>query len=143
MAPTGGNPACMAPTNITEADSITYKTGGNEDHVTIAAAASNRMPTIGRQMIDMAIQSFVCDLTRVATIQYTDAASRASFPWLDYNENHHFYQHDGGFQMQPCADIARFFYGEFAYLIKRLAETKEGDKTMLDSTAVLLCSEVA
>jgi hypothetical protein len=142
MAPTGGNPACMAPTNITEADSITYKTGGNEDHVTIAAAASNRMPTIGRQMIDMAIQSFVCDLTRVATIQYTDAASRASFPWLDYNENHHFYQHDGGFQMQPCADIARFFYGEFAYLIKRLSETKEGDKTMLDSTAVLLCSEV-
>jgi hypothetical protein len=44
--------------------------------------------------------------------------------------------------MQPCADIARFFYGEFAYLIKRLAETKEGDKTLLDSTAVLLCSEV-
>ena len=142
MAPTGVGPSCAVPTNITSADSISYSTGGDGSHQTVATAASNRMPTISRQMIDMAVQSFACDLTRVATIQYTDAASRASFPWLNYNENHHFYQHDGGYQMQPCADIAHFFYGEFAYLIKRLAETKEGDKTMLDSTAVLLCSEI-
>jgi hypothetical protein len=142
MAPTGVGPSCVPPTNITAADTISYSTGGDGSHQTIAAAASNRMPTISRQMIDMAVMSLACDLTRVATIQYTDAASRASFPWLKYNENHHFYQHDGGFQMQPCADIARFFYEELAYLLKRLSETKEGDKTLLDSTAVLLCSEV-
>lgn len=141
-APTGVGPACMPPTNITSADTISYETGGDGSHLTVATAASNRMPTIGRQMIDMAVQSLACDLTRVATVQYTDAASRASFPWLNYNENHHFYQHDGGFQMQPCADIAHFFYGEFAYLIKRLSETMEGDQSLLDSTAVLLCSEV-
>jgi hypothetical protein len=142
MAPAGVGPSCLPPTNITSADTISYSTGGDGSHQTIAAAASNRMPTISRQMIDMAVMSLLCDLTRVATIQYTDAASRASFPWLKYNENHHFYQHDGGFQMQPCADIARFFYEELAYLLKRLSETKEGDKTLLDSTAVLLCSEV-
>jgi Protein of unknown function (DUF1552) len=67
------------------------------------------MPTIGKQMIDMAVMSLACDLTRVASIQFTDAASRASFPWLGLNENHHFYQHDGGFQQQLCADISRFF----------------------------------
>lgn len=142
MAPTGVGPACLPPTNITAADTISYSTGGDGSHQTVAAAASNRMPTISRQMIDMAVMSFACDLTRVASIQYTDAASRASFPWLNYNENHHFYQHDGGFQQQPCADIARFFFGEMAYLLKRLSETKEGDGTLLDSTAVLMCSEI-
>jgi Protein of unknown function (DUF1552) len=141
-APTGTSPSCVPPTNITAQDTISYVTGGDDSHLTIAQAASNRMPTISRQMIDMAVMSLACDLTRVASIQYTDAASRASFPWLKLNENHHFYQHDGGFQMQPCADIAQFFYGELAYLLKRLSETKEGDQTLLDTTAVLLCSEI-
>jgi len=141
-APMGTGPSCYPPTNITDADTISYSTGGDGSHMTIASAASSRMPTISRQMIDMAVMSFACDLTRVASIQYTEAAALASFPWLDYNENHHFYQHDGGFQVQACADITRFFYGEFAYLLKRLSETKDGDKTMLDTTAVLLCSEI-
>lgn len=141
-APTGVGATCLPPTNITAADTISYSTGGDGSHQTIAAAASNRMPTISRQMIDMAVLSFACDLTRVASIQYTDAASRASFPWLQLNENHHFYQHDGGFQMQPCADITHFFFGEFAYLLKRLSETKEGDGTLLDTTAILMCSEI-
>jgi hypothetical protein len=141
-APTGVGPTCLPPTNITAADTISYSTGGDGSHQTVAAAASNRMPTISRQMIDMAVMSFACDLTRVASIQYTDAASRASFPWMNLNENHHYYQHDGGFQMQPCADIARFFFGEFAYLLKRLSETKEGDGTLLDTTAILMCSEI-
>lgn len=141
-APSGVGPSCLPPTNITAADSISYETGGDGSHQTVATAASNRMPTISRQMIDMAVMSLACDLTRVASVQYTDAASRASFPWLKLNENHHFYQHDGGFQMKPCADIAHFFFEELAYLLKRLSETKEGDQTLLDSTAVLLCSEI-
>jgi hypothetical protein len=141
-APSGVGPSCLPPTGITSADTISYETGGGESHQTIAAAASNRMPTISKQMIDMAVMSFACDLTRVASIQYTDAASRASFPWLKLNENHHFYQHDGGFQQQPCADIAHFFFGEFAYLLKRLSETKDGDQTLLDTTAILMCSEI-
>jgi hypothetical protein len=141
-APTGVGPSCLPPTTITAADTISYSTGDGESHQTIAAAASNRMPTISRQMIDMAVMSMACDLTRVASIQYTDAASRASFPWLKLNENHHFYQHDGGFQQQPCADIAHFFMGEFAYLLQRMSEVKEGDKSLLDSTAILLCSEI-
>ena len=100
------------------------------------------MPTISRQMIDMSVMSLACDLTRVASIQYTDAALRASFPWLNLNENHHFYQHDGGFMQQPCADIDTFFMGELAYLLQRLSSIKEGDQTLLDSTAVLVCSEI-
>jgi len=141
-APTGVGPSCLPPTTITSADTISYSTGGDGSHQTVASAASNRMPTISRQMIDMAVMSFACDLTRVASIQYTDAASRASFPWLNLNENHHYYQHDGGFQKKPCADIANFFYGEYAYLLKRMSEVKEGDKTLLDSTAILFCSEI-
>ena len=141
-APSGTGPSCLPPTTITAADTVSYSTGGDGSHQTVAAAASNRMPTISRQMIDMAVMSMACDLTRVASIQYTDAASRASFPWLNLNENHHFYQHDGGFQQQPCADITRFFLGEFAYLLQRMSEVKEGDKTLLDSTAILMCSEI-
>lgn len=142
MVSVGGGSNCVPPTTITAADTIKYSTGGDGSHQTVAAAASGRMPTISRQMIDMAVMSLACDLTRVASIQYTDAASRASFPWLNLNENHHFYQHDGGFMQQPCADITTFFMGELAYLLQRLSSIKEGDKTMLDSTAILVASEI-
>ena len=76
----GGGSNCMPPTTITSADTIKYSTGGDGSHQTIAAASSGRMPTISRQMIDMAVMSLACDLTRVASIQYTDAASRAIRP---------------------------------------------------------------
>jgi hypothetical protein len=142
VAPTGQGAACTPPTGITAADGIMYATGGDGSHQTIAKNASGRMPTIGKQMIDMAVMSLACDLTRVASIQFTDAASRASFPWLNLNENHHFYQHDGGFHQQPCADISRFFVEQFAYLLQRLSEVKEGDKPLIDSTTILMCSEI-
>jgi hypothetical protein len=142
VAPTGQGAACALPTGITEADGIVYATGGDGSHQTVARDASERMPTIGHQMIDTAVMSLACDLSRVVSIQYTDAASRASFPWLNLNENHHFYQHDGGFQQQPCADISRFFVEQFAYLLERLSEVMEGDKPLLESTTILMCSEI-
>jgi hypothetical protein len=141
-ASVGGGAACKVPTTITEADRITYTTGGDGSHVTIAANASSRIPTIGKQMMDMAVMAFACDLTRVVSLQFTDAASRASFPWMNLNENHHFYQHDGGYQQQPCIDIARFYVEQFAYLLQRMAEVKEGDLSLLDTTAILMCSEI-
>jgi hypothetical protein len=138
----GDNPSCVVPTNITEADAINYATGAGESHQTIEAKSSNRIPTISKQMIDMAVMAFACDRTRVSSIQYMDGASRASFPWMDLRENHHYYQHDGGFQQQPCADITRFFVQQLAYLLQRLSEVTEGDQSLLDTTAILMCSEV-
>jgi len=142
-AGSGSGESCKVPTGITSADQINYETGGDGSHQTIETSTSNRMPIIGKQMMDMAVMSLACDLTRVATVQWTDAASRASFPWLNLHENHHFYQHDGGFQQQPCADICKFFMEQLAYLCTQLSLVKEGDKTLLDSTTILVASEIS
>ncbi len=142
-APTGmTNATCLRP-DLSAADSLSYMTGDGDSHLTIAQDISARMPKIGQQMMDMMVMSFACDLTRVASIEWTDAASRASFPWLGLNENHHFYQHDGGFQQMPCATICNWFMQQLAYLVKRLAETPEGDHTLLDSTVIFVASEIA
>jgi hypothetical protein len=71
VAPSSMGPSCLPPTNITAADTISYQTGSGDSHQTVAAAASNRMPTISKQMIDMAVMSLACDVTRTASLHFT------------------------------------------------------------------------
>jgi len=143
-----GSTSCMKPSQVDTtgynpgsgmcgADCSGADVGANKD-----IATDTMIPQVGTYMMDMMVMSFACDLTRVASIEWTDAASRASFPWLGLNENHHFYQHDGGFQQMPCATICNWFMQQLAYLIKRLGETVEGDHTMLDSTVIFVVSEI-
>ena len=47
VAPTGVGPTCLPPTSITSADGISYETGGDGSHMTVAAAA-RKMAIIGR-----------------------------------------------------------------------------------------------
>ena len=49
-------------------------------------------------MMDMMVMAMACDLTRVGTFQWTDTEAKHTFPWLNLNSHHHFYQHDGGFR---------------------------------------------
>jgi len=137
--PMGG--ACAKPM-VTQADKLDkFTTGDGGSHYTLDI--SDKLPAVGKLMTDMLVMAMACDLTRVATLQWTDAASRASFPFLNLPQNHHFYQHDGGFQSAECATINRWFTQQFAYLLTKLQSTPEGDHTILDSTAVVYITEIA
>ncbi len=137
---------CHAPEPaLTAADGVGgYDTGapvGELGNGGLDQSLSARIPVIGKQMMDMLVLSFACDLTRSATLTWTDAASRAYFPWLGLPQNHHYYQHQGS--VEGHSAILTWYMQQLAYLLGQLAATPEGDHTLLDSTVVLFGSEIS
>ncbi len=130
---------------LTEADGVGgYDTGapvGELGNGGLDQSLSARIPAIGKQMMDMLVLSFACDLTRSATLAWTDAASRAYFPWLGLPQNHHYYQHQGA--VEGHSAILTWYMQQLAYLLGQLAATPEGDHSLLDSTVVLFGSEIS
>lgn len=117
----------------------------------------NAMPQISRLQIDLLTMALACDLTRVGSIQYSNALNHVRFPWLNFtNEagaiaqslgDGHALSHDQvGSQFDNDEEwIARdtWYAGEFAYLLERLASIPEGDGTLLDNTVILWVNELA
>jgi hypothetical protein len=127
----------------TVADRVGYDTGGAVSELGnggLDLGVSARIPTIGKQMMDMLVLSFACDLSRVASLAWTDAASRAYFPWLGLSQNHHYYQHFPG--QAEHGKILNWYMQQLAYLLGQLASIPEGDHTLLDSTLVYFGSEI-
>jgi hypothetical protein len=50
-------------------------------------------PQRSRQMLDMLAMSIACDMTRVASLQFSHARSDATFEWIGQNEKHHDLSH--------------------------------------------------
>jgi hypothetical protein len=78
------------------------------------------------------------DLTRVSTFMVAHDGSDRTFRWLGISEGHHALSHHGGNKdkLEQIAKIDRFHIEQFAYFLKRLKETKEGDRTLLDNSMV-------
>ena len=107
-------------------------------------AAAN-MPAIGKLQMDIAASALACDLTRIVTLQWTHAESNQTFPWLGINEFHHVMSHagDGDATAQENLTKINVWYAEqLAYFLGKLSSYVEGDRTLLDNTAVVWCNEV-
>ncbi len=114
-------------------------------------ASSDNFPKILRAQMDNAIMAFASDTTRVATIQCSDStAEQVIFSWLGLprtgrtgsgvgdDNGHHAISHRGGADKDK---VDRWYYEQFAYLIGRLKSIKEGDRTILDNTAVVFVND--
>ena len=103
---------------------------------------------VAPQMIDMAVMALACDMTRVATLQFT-IGHDPRFDWLGLGipgqwDNWHSMIHEARNTAsgRPLMIAAMQWYTEmFVYLLQRLASIPEGDGTMLDNTVVLWLSE--
>lgn len=102
-----------------------------------------RMPALGKAMMDLLVMAVACDLTRVGTFQWADSQSYNTFPWLGLNDGHHGYQHDHGYQPQALTTIYNWYNTQAAYLATQLASIKEGERSLLDSSAILCVSEIS
>lgn len=102
-----------------------------------------RMPALGKSMMDMLVMGLTCGLTRVGTMQWADSQSYNTFPWLGLNENHHAYQHDHGYQPEAIKKINNWYMKQLLYFLQELDKVKEGDRTLLDNSAVLVVSEIS
>ena len=98
-----------------------------------------------RTMYDLIFLAFQTDSTRVATYQLGNMNGATSIagkfpPLLGLAKNMHTLAHDarkGDVGAEPLGQWDRFLTEQFAYFVRRLKETPERDRSLLDSTVLL------
>src|SRR5262245_15696666 len=92
-----------------------------------------------RLMTDLLVLSFQTDLTRVATFVYANEGSNRSYRIINVSEGHHDLSHHGNNRekLEKIKQINIFHMQQFAYLLGRLRDVREGDGTLLDNCMIL------
>ena len=111
------------------------------------ADQNDNVPRLSRMQIDLMVNSFVNDMARVATLQYTKSVGMAKMKWLDVNEGHHTLSHEPDKNEEAVKKLTRinkWFAGELRYLVEKLAGTPEPGSTgsMLDNTLIVWTNEL-
>jgi hypothetical protein len=111
------------------------------------ADQNDNVPRLSRMQIDLLINSFVNDMARVATLQYTKSVGMAKMNWLNISDGHHFLSHEpdkNDEAVSKLTKINQWFCGELSYLVGRLASTPEpgGEGKMLDHTLIVWTNEL-
>src|SRR5437773_5384845 len=92
------------------------------------ADQNDNVPRLSRMQIDLLINSFVNDMARVATLQYTKSVGQARMSWLDIKDNHHSLSHEpdkDDSARGKLIKINKWFCGELRYLLEKLSTTPE------------------
>lgn len=96
-----------------------------------------------KQMIDLSVLAFSCDLTRVITLGYEHTVTEQAHPWVGVTAGYHI----GVTHNQPGAPYAavnKWIVSQLAYLLDRLKATPDASGgTLLDNVMVYFASELA
>src|SRR5262245_43328905 len=107
---------------------------------------NDNVPRLSRMQIDLLVNSFVNDMARVATLQYTKSVGQARMNWLNITDGHHGLSHEPDKNDEAQAKLVKinqWFAGELRYLVEKLANTPEpgGAGSLLDHTMVVWTNE--
>src|SRR5262245_45905542 len=108
---------------------------------------NDNLPKISKTQIDLMVNSFVADFTRIATLQFTNSVGQAKMRWIGIEEGHHELSHEPDTNtkaVEKLTNINKWFCEQLAYLAKRLAETPEpgGPGSLLDNTVIMWTNEL-
>ncbi|MCA9640225.1 MAG: DUF1552 domain-containing protein, partial [Myxococcales bacterium] len=125
--------------------------GGNgcakpQDPGEISVDDENEMPRVTQLQLELLAMAFRCDLTRVASIQFSNAINDIRFPWLGSMGSGHSLSHAGPSDADSRMQLVKrgaWFCEQLAYLMSMLDAIPEGDGTVLDNTLIVWCSEVS
>jgi hypothetical protein len=98
-----------------------------------------------RLMLDMIALAFQTDTTRIATFMFSNEVSNQNFSFLDgVKGGHHSMSHheNDSEKLRQYQLINRWHIAQFAYLLAKLRDMKEGDRSVLDSSMVLFGSGI-
>src|SRR5437763_8749753 len=131
---------------ISEADRQKLRVGPPSLEEGVADQNDN-VPRLSRMQIDLLVNSFVNDMARVATLQYTKSVGQACMNWLGIKDNHHSLSHEPDkdeVSLGKLIKINTWFAGELNYLVQKLAGTPEpgGAGNLLDNTLVVWTNEL-
>ena len=110
------------------------------------AGTNDEFPALGKLQMDLLVSALSCDLTRVASLQWSRSVSQVRFSWLGISEAHHDLSHLGDENAaaeDKLTRINRWYAQQLAYLISALKAVPEGEGTLFDNTLVLWCNELA
>ena len=90
-------------------------------------------------MMDLLALAYQTDLTRVSTFMLAREVSALAYPEIGVSDSHHPLSHhqDKPANLERLHRVNEHHFRQFAGLVKRMAETLEGDGTLLDSTLFL------
>ena len=96
-------------------------------------------------MFDLQIAAFQGDLTRVGTFMVGREGSTRVYSEIGLNDQHHpLTHHRNDPQMvEKVTQINSFHVEQFAYFIKKLKETRDGEGSLLDHSMILYGSSLA
>ena len=108
---------------------------------------NNNIPRTTQMQIDLMVNSFVADFSRVATLQFTNSVGNARMNWLRVTEGHHELSHRPDTDrpaQEHLTNINKWYCEQLAYLARRLAETREpgGTGSLLDNTLIVWTNEL-
>jgi len=93
-----------------------------------------------RLMCDIMILAFQTDSTRFCTLKFNNDISSLRFTNLGLGHIiHHLLSHQ---ESDDWLKVNQFFVSQVAYIARRLNETQEGDRTLLDNSVLLFCSSM-
>lgn len=112
-----------------------------------AGADNDDMPRATAMQTAMLVNAFANDMTRVASLQFTNSVGQARMRWLGIEEGHHSLSHDPDLNepsQEKLVKINVWFCEQLARLAKQLAGTPEpgGDGSLLDHTTILWTNEL-
>ncbi len=91
-------------------------------------------------MYDMLLLAFQTDTTRVSTLMLAVDGSNRSFPEIGIKEGHHHLSHHQNDQdiIDKIQKIDRFHVERFGHFVQKLADTRDGEGSLLDNSLILL-----
>lgn len=99
-------------------------------------------PTVGKLQMDLLVLALKCDLTRIASLQWSWARSNLVHTWAQGTQGHHDMTHVGA--SDELSRINTWYASQLAYLGQQLLDTKDAmGNSLLDSTLVYWGSDVS
>ena len=96
-----------------------------------------------RIMLDLMVLAFWSDTTRVATFMFGNAVSPRNFSFLEgVRGGHHEISHhkNDAANLEQYQRINRWHVEQYAYMLERMKQIREGEGTLLDNSMVLFGS---
>ena len=96
-------------------------------------------------MLDLQVLAYQTDLTRVITFMFGRELSGATYPQIGITDSHHPITHhlNEAENVVKVSKINQYHMGLFAYYVKKLKETPDGDGSLLDHTMILYGSPIS
>jgi len=93
---------------------------------------------------DLQLLAFQADITRVSALLFTRDESSTTYPESGVQTAHHASSHHGEDlkRREDYAKINRYQMKTFAYFLKRMKETQDGDGTLFDHSLTLWTSNM-